>query len=252
MQIDLRGQIVFLTGATSGIGVSAAHLLSQAGAAVAIHYNTNEREAKALQKKTGNYSKIFQADLSNTNEAEKCFEEVISNYGKLDTLINNAGVYLRSPLDKQTTEWLESWHRTLTINLTSAGLLCKLAIPVFKRQGGGRIINIASRAAFRGDTDEYLAYAASKGGLVSLTRTIARAYGKNNIKAFIVAPGFVKTKMAKEFIQIHGEKSIIDELSLKKLTEPEDVAPAIVFLASGMMDHVTGNTIDINAGSYIR
>ena len=131
-------------------------------------------------------------------------------------------------------------------------MLCKLAIPIFKRQGGGRIINIASRAAFRGDTDEYLAYAASKGGLVSLTRTIARAYGKNNIKAFIVAPGFVKTKMAKEFIQIHGKKSIIDELSLKKLTEPEDVAPAIVFLASGMMDHVTGNTIDINAGSYIR
>ena len=190
--------------------------------------------------------------MNNADETVKLFKEVIRVYGKIDTIINNAGVYLSSPIDDRNTDWLKVWDRTLKINLTSAGLLSKLSIQHFIKCGGGRIINIASRAAFRGDSEEYFAYAASKGGLVALTRTIARAYGKNNIKAFIIAPGFVRTPMAEEYIKKHGEDSIINELSLKELTEPEDVAPSVVFLTSGMMDHATGCTLDINAGSYVR
>jgi len=97
-----------------------------------------------------------------------------------------------------------------------------------------------------------LAYAASKGGLVSLTKSIARAYGKNNIKAFSIAPGFVRTPMAEEFINQNGEDKVVGEIALPKLTEAEDIAPTAVFLASGFMDHATGSTIDINAGSYMR
>jgi NAD(P)-dependent dehydrogenase (short-subunit alcohol dehydrogenase family) len=252
MRIKLDNNVVFLTGATSGLGEAILHYLSQAGATVAIHFNRNRRKAEALQDKIGNNSQIFQADLNNTDEIVRLFEEVIGAYGRIDTIVNNAGVYLCSPIGDRDTDWLDVWDRTLKINLTSAGLLCKLSIQHFIKHGGGRIINIASRAAFRGDSADYFAYAASKGGLVALTRTIARAYGKDNIKAFIIAPGFFRTPMAEEYIKQHGEESIIKELSLKKLTEPDDVAPSVVFLASGMMDHATGCTIDINAGSYVR
>jgi NAD(P)-dependent dehydrogenase (short-subunit alcohol dehydrogenase family) len=110
---------------------------------------------------------------------------------------------------------------------------------------------MASRAAFRGDTIDYLAYAASKGGMVSLTRSIARGFGKQNIKAFLIAPGFVRTEMAQEFIDFYGEEKTIADLALPKLTEPDDIAPLVVFLASGMADHATGGTFDINAGSYV-
>jgi NAD(P)-dependent dehydrogenase (short-subunit alcohol dehydrogenase family) len=252
MRVKLDNNVVFLTGATSGIGEAIVHCLSQAGATVAIHFNRNRQKAEVLQNEIGNDSQIFRADLNNADETVKLFEEVIRVYGRIDTIVNNAGVYLSSPIENCNTDWLDVWDRTLKINLTSAGLLCKLSIQHFIKRGGGRIINIASRAAFRGDSEEYFAYAASKGGLVALTRTIARAYGKDNIKAFIIAPGFVRTPMAEEYFKKHGEESIINELSLKKLTEPADVAPSVVFLASGMMDHSTGCTIDINAGSYVR
>ncbi|MBW1781716.1 MAG: SDR family oxidoreductase [Deltaproteobacteria bacterium] len=252
MKIDLKDHIILLTGATSGIGQAVARLLSKAGATMAMHYWENEKKAKSIQDSVKNGSHLFQADLADLGQTAHLFQKVIAMYGRIDTLINNAGIFFCSPMEKDVTPWLADWHRTLSINLTSAALLCKLSIPVFKKHGGGRIINIASRAAFRGDTDEYLAYAASKGGLVSLTRSIARAYGKENIKAFIVAPGFVRTRMAESFIKTHGEKSIMDELALSKMTEPDDVAPTVVFLASGMMDHATGGTIDINAGSYVR
>lgn len=252
MKVKLDKRIVFLTGATSGFGGAIVRCLSQTGATVAIHFNRNRQKAEILQKEIGNNSQIFQADLTNADETVSLFEEIIRVYGRIDTVVNNAGVYLSSPIDDRNTDWLDVWDKTLKINLTSAGLLCKLSILHFINCGGGRIINIASRAAFRGDSEEYFAYAASKGGLVALTRTIARAYGKDNIKAFIIAPGFVRTPMAEEYIKKHGEESIINELSLKKLTEPDDVAPSVVFLASGLMDHATGCTIDINAGSYVR
>jgi NAD(P)-dependent dehydrogenase (short-subunit alcohol dehydrogenase family) len=120
-----------------------------------------------------------------------------------------------------------------------------------KQETGGRIITLSSRAAFRGDTEDYLAYATSKAAVVSLTKSIARAYGKHEIKAFVVAPGFTKTDMAQKFIDQYGEDFAKSDIALKELTQPEDVAPTIAFLLSGHMDHATGTTIDINAGSYV-
>ena len=111
---------------------------------------------------------------------------------------------------------------------------------------------IASRAAFRGETEEYLGYAASKGGLISLGRTVARSFGRYNIKSFMLAPGFVKTAMADQFIEAYGRERILSELALNELTEPKDVAPLVVLMCSGLMDHATGATIDVNAGSHIR
>jgi NAD(P)-dependent dehydrogenase (short-subunit alcohol dehydrogenase family) len=143
------------------------------------------------------------------------------------------------------------WQKTMAVNLQATALLCSKAVEHFKTTGGGIIINISSRAAFRGDTEKYLAYAASKGGVVSLTRSIARAYGKQNIIAFNIAPGFVKTDMANEFIDIYGENYVLDDIALPELTEPADLAPLVTLLASGLANHATGGTFDVNAGSYV-
>jgi 3-oxoacyl-[acyl-carrier protein] reductase len=252
MHIDLSKQIVLVTGAAGGIGKAIVEQLSKAGATVAVHYHTGEAMADDLAKRAGNDSKAFYADLNDMHSTRLMFEKLMEAYQKLDVLINNAGVFIHSPVSMEDDEWLGLWNKTLNINLTAAAYLCKLAIPGFIKNGGGRIIHIASRAAFRGDTEDYLAYAASKAGMVALSRSIARAYGKNNIKSFVVAPGFIRTKMAEEFIQMAGEEKILKEIALPTLTEPEDLAPTILFLASGHMDHATGCSIDINAASYVR
>ena len=139
----------------------------------------------------------------------------------------------------------------MAINLRAVELLCRLGIRHFQEHGGGRIINVASRAAFRGDIPEYMAYAASKGGVVALTRSIARAFGKDGICAFVIAPGWVRTQMAQDFIDEYGEEAATKDLALDRMTEPADLAPLVVLLASGLADHSTGGTFDVNAGSYV-
>jgi 3-oxoacyl-[acyl-carrier protein] reductase len=252
MKLDLSGNIILVTGAAGGIGEPMVRALAEHGATVAIHYNQKAEGAKRLATRVGNDSRTFQADLSHPQNGVALFDNVLRTYHRLDVLVNNAGVYLRSPNDTDISDWLVTWERTIAINLTAAGVLCREAVNYFKKHGGGRIINMASRAAFRGDYEDYFAYAASKGGMVALSRTIARMYGKYNIKSFVVAPGFVRTPIVDEYISKQGDAPIMQELALREMTKPEDVAPTVVFLASGLMDHATGCTIDINAGSYVR
>jgi len=249
MKIDLTNKIVLVTGASRGIGKGIAEQLAASGATVALHYNKNKGLADQLAKRLSNNSKSFQADLRYPEACDRLFEIVIESYGRIDVLINNAGIFLNSPLNDAS--WLEDWNLTLDVNLRAAALLSRRAIRHFQTIGGGRIINISSRAAFRGDNPEHLAYAASKAGLVALTKSIARGFGKDGITAFLVAPGWVKTDMNKETIDRLGETEITKDLALNKLTQPEDLAPVITLLASGMADHATGTTIDINAGSYV-
>lgn len=251
MTVDLNRKQILVTGASRGIGKAIAMHLSASGARVAIHYNTNQQEAELLADQLGNDCEAFQADLTNEGDVSKLFESVISSFGHLDVLVNNAGTSIYAPLGNSDAEWLSGWHKTLAVNLTAASILCRSAINHFIGRGGGRIINISSRAAFRGDSPDYLAYAASKGGLVALTRTIARGFGKKGIKAFDIAPGFTKTDMANQFIERYGEAYAMNDIALNQLTTPDDIAPIIVLLASGLADHATGTTIDINAGSYV-
>lgn len=252
MKIDLDGATVLVTGGSGGIGAAIARSLAESNAAVAMHYNRNRSAAERLVDDLGGGAACFQADLSRPLQAFSLFREVLERYGAIDVLVNNAGVFEPSPVTTDEEAWLEDWNRTLTINLTSAGMLCHAAINHFKKRDGGRIVHVASRAAFRGETEDYLAYAASKGGLVSLSRSIARAYGTYNITSFVIAPGFVRTGMTEEYLDAHERDVIEHELALKRLTTPEDIAPVVTFIAAGMMDHATGCTIDINAGSYMR
>jgi 3-oxoacyl-[acyl-carrier protein] reductase len=251
MTIDLSGQNILITGASRGIGRAAALALAGAGAKVALHYHQQGEAAEQLAAQIGPKAGLFRANLADPVETVYLFDRILREWGHLDVLVNNAGIAISSSPDLPESEWLADWQRTMAINLEATALLCKKAVAHFAGRKGGRIINIASRAAFRGDTEDYLAYAASKGGMVALTRSLARAYGKQGIKAFILAPGFTRTDMAQDFIDQYGESIALDDIALPKLTEPADLAPMIVLLASGLADHATGATIDMNAGSYV-
>lgn len=251
MKIDLSGQKILVTGASRGIGKAIAIQLAESGARVAVHYNRNANTAQKVAEDIGRGAEAFQADLSRPVEVIQLFENVVAGFGHLDAIVNNAGIAISAAVEGEDIDFTDAWSQTMLVNLHATGLLCKKAIPHFVSRGGGRIINIASRAAFRGDTADFLAYAASKGGVVSLTRSIARAYGKQGVKAFIIAPGFTYTDMAEDFVQKYGEAYVRSDLALNALTQPEDVAPTAAFLASGLADHATGCTIDINAGSYV-
>ena len=250
MNINLSKKKILVTGASRGIGRAIVKKLVECGAHVAAHYLNSENAINSLLNETGSHAVPFKADLCQPLEVIHLFHEVTNKFGKIDVLINNARVAIHSKVEGDDVKWVDDWSETITINLNSAALLCKKAIEHFLEQGGGAFINMTSRAAFRGDTADYLAYAASKGGLVALTRSIAKEYGKQNIKAFNVAPGFVNTDMTRNFIKYYGARFVKGDIALEKLTEPEDISPMIAFLASGMADHATGSTIDINAGSY--
>lgn len=251
MNIDLTGQRILVTGGSRGIGRSIVERLIAAGARVAVHFNVGEKAAAELAQK-GAGSIAIGADLSVESDRAELIPRVVDALGGLDGVVNNAGIALCSPIDEPLEDWSAKWTQTQDVNLLASAVLAREAIREFKKSGGGRLVFIASRAAFRGDTTDYLAYAASKGGMVALSRSIARGFGKQGVKSFVVAPGFTRTEMAEEFIRQYGEEFAMKDIALDRLTEPDDVAPTVVFLVSGLADHATGTSIDINAASYVR
>jgi NAD(P)-dependent dehydrogenase (short-subunit alcohol dehydrogenase family) len=252
MQLDLQDQTILVTGASRGIGRAIALACADAGADVAVHYARSQDAAEAVADACGAGARPVQADLGSLEAADALFPRVADAFGAVDAVVNNAGVALQTPLDAEAGDWNEAWTTTMHVNLRAPELICRHAVRHFQERGvGGRIVNVASRAAFRGDTPDYMTYAASKAGLVALTRSLARGFGNDGIVAFAVAPGFTRTDMAQDFIDAYGEDHVIDDLALDRMTEPEDVAPLAVFLLSGHADHATGTSIDVNAGSYV-
>ena len=253
MTLDFTGRVVLVTGASRGIGRAIALRAAEAGATLALHYRQDVSAADAVQRAAGGL--LFQADLSDPAAADGLVQNVIARCGGLDVLVNNAGVYLDEPDD--LPGYLGVWEQTLRVNLVAAAVAGRAALAHFteRREADdgfvGRIVSVTSRAAHRGDGAAYGAYAASKAGLTALTKTWARAHGPAAV-AFAVAPGFTRTDMAASFIETHGEAAATAGTALARLTEPGDVAPSVLFLASGLADHATGATLDLNAGSYVR
>jgi 3-oxoacyl-[acyl-carrier protein] reductase len=252
MSIDLDGKTALVTGASRGIGKAIALALGAAGARVAAHGFSNGASAVEVARMAGNGSEAFMADLSHENAPDDLFDRVVDRFGRLDILVNNAGVALEMPMSQSREEWGEHWRKTMNVNARASEWLARRAVQHFREHGGGRMVHIASRAAFRGDTQDYITYAASKGAVVAMSRSVARAFGKDNICSFVIAPGWVRTDMASEHLDPAGEAALVAELALPRLTEPEDLAPMVVLLASGLADHATGTSIDINAASYVR
>lgn len=193
------------------------------------------------------------ADLAEPGAAPALWAEALDRLdGRVDVLVNNAGVFEASPLDLPHDQWLAGWERTMRINLTASAELSRLAILHFQQQGGGRIVNIASRAAYRGDSPAHWHYAASKAAMVAMTKTIARGYARENILAFAVCPGFTMTGMAEEYLASRGGDALLADIPLGRVAEPAEVAAAVRFLAIEAPASMTGAVLDINGASYVR
>ena len=252
MNIDLSHCRALVTGGSRGIGKAVAEALLASGARVAVHCRTERTAAEAVIHGHAG-SCVLMADLSAPRDSAALFKRAEDALDGIDLLVNNAAVAIESPLDAADEAWLSDWEHTLDVNLTAPAILSREAIRAARSHGHGlRVVFMASRAAFRGDTPDYIAYAASKGGMAALARSIARSFGKDGVKAFLIAPGFTRTDMAAEFIRKYGEDYAMKDIALDRMTEPRDIAPLVVFLASGLADHCTGTTIDVNAASYVR
>lgn len=250
--LNLTGKVMLVTGGSRGIGAATVRVLAQAGAQVIVHYSQSATAAQAIVDELGpDRALALGADLSQPNMAPQLFAEAVAWQGRVDVLVNNAGIYELASVDDPLSQWSDVWGRTLQVNLIASADLCREAILHFRTLGGGTIINVASRAAFRGDNLDAMHYAASKGGLISLTRTIARAYARENVLAYAVAPGWVHTDMAEDYIRDHAA-DIARDIPMGAAAPPEEVANIVAFLASGLAKHMTGATLDINGASYVR
>lgn len=172
---------------------------------------------------------------------------------QIDVLINNAGVFEANPIDRPDAEWSESWERTMRINLTASAELCRLAVLHWQARGGaGRIVNIASRAAYRGDSPAHWHYAASKAGMVAMTKSIARGYAADRILAFAVCPGFTMTGMAEDYLASRGGDALLADIPLGRVAMPAEVAAVARFCALDAPPSMTGAVLDVNGASYVR
>ena len=247
---------VLLTGSSKGIGYKIAEDLIKDGHQLALHFNSNKSLLDSLINEKSSDSFIIKADLSLENEIKKLVEDTIEKLGYPDCIINNAGIAESAEISINFNNWSKMFDKTIDVNLKAPSLIFKEFLK-YKREkkinSRLRIINIASRAAFRGEQQDYISYACSKGGMISLTKTMSRSFGESdNIVAISIAPGFVRTKMAQSFIDKHGEDVVKQGITLDRLTEPKDISPLISLIVSGKMDHSTGSTIDVNGGSFLR
>lgn len=237
---------LLVTGTSRGIGFSIAHDLLNKGYEVI----GTSRSDRSPFPDYSSYSHI-KCDLSVEDDLAN-LKKVFEVKEPPEVLVNNAGMFQEAQLNITDDEWLANWDRTLQVNLRSPAILSKSAVNAWQKNNiSGRLINISSRAGYRGDTGEYASYGASKGGLVAFTKSLARSLGKFGITAYTVAPGFVDTDMAQGSIEVYGEDYLTKDLALDSIAPPEQIANIVSLLAEGKLTHATGQTFHINSGSYL-
>jgi NAD(P)-dependent dehydrogenase (short-subunit alcohol dehydrogenase family) len=248
-----RGRAVLVTGASRGIGAATARAFAAGGDRVAVHFGARreaaERVAAALP---GAGHAVVGADLADPTAVRAMVEEAATALGGLEVVVNNAGVFVSHPITETSYEdWQRAWHQTLGVNLLGAANVTWCAVPHLVGAGGGRIVNVASRGAFRGEPT-HPAYGASKAGLIALGQSLARALGPHGIAVTAVAPGFTETDMAGD--ELVGERGAARcaESPLGRVATPEEIAAAIVFLASPQAELASGTVLDVNGASYLR
>lgn len=225
---------ILLTGASRGIGK-------------AIHDALEARGARVVGLSSAD------GDLSDPTVPSELWRAALEKLDdRIDALVNNAGIFEANPLDAGEVEWLDGWERTLEINLTASAQFCRHAVLHMQAHGGGRILNIASRAGHRGDSPAHWHYAASKGGMLAMTKTIARAYAAQNIYAFAICPGFTMTGMAEDYLESRGGDKLLADIPLGRVAMPEEVAAMAAFCVFDAPPSMTGATLDVNGASYVR
>lgn len=251
--IDLTRQTALITGASRGIGRAAAQLFAAHGACVLVHYHSDRAAAEEtlVSLEPGSH-RIVQADLRDPDEVRQLTDTAVKKAGRIHVLVNNAGVYEEHPLAEVSyEEWQSSWDRTLKTNLIGPANLTYCVGRHMLEQGGGRIVNISSRGAFRGEPASP-AYGASKAGLNAMGQSLARALGGQGIHVFTVAPGFVETEMAAPDLEGPRGDFLRNESPLGRVARPEEVARTALFLASPGSEFLTGCIVDVNGASYLR
>lgn len=252
ISIDLSGKVILVTGASRGIGRAIAEYILQAGGAVVANYATSKAQADQLVDQFGaDRCLAVMADLQEPEAPKRLWNAALSWKGRVDVLVNNTSIRPLTEANAEDEEWDNTWQRVLRVNLIAPAHLCRFATGHFKDCGGGIIINIASRPAFRGDMPESIHDGAAKAGLVSLTRSIARFSGPDNVTAYTITPGIIKTAQAEDFINQYGETEAVKDTPLGELGKPSDIAEIAAFLASGRARYATGCNIDVNGASYI-
>jgi len=231
---------ILLTGSSRGIGAACVTALAGAGATVVGHATSSGGDRIA-------------ADLDRPGAAAAVWAQALERLGEVDILVNNAGIFEANPLGGDDAAWLAGWERTMRVNLTASAELCRLAVLHWQATGrGGRIVNVASRAAYRGDSPAHWHYAAAKAGMVAMTKTVARGYARDGILAFAVCPGFTMTGMAEDYLESRGGDRLLADIPLGRVAEPDEVAAAVRFLALDAPASMTGAVLDVNGASYVR
>ena len=231
---------ILITGSSRGIGAAAATALTAAGHRVAGH-----------SSRGGNG--LIGADLADLAAPRALWDAALQLLdGRIDALVNNAGIYEDVADDASDEDWHAAWARTMTINLQASSDLSRLAIAHFRSNGGGRIVNVASRAGYRGDSPRHWHYAASKAAMVGVTKTIARGYACENVLAFAVCPGFTVTEMTEEYLASRGGERILAEIPLGRVASAAEIGEIIRWLATDAPASATGSVIDANGASFVR
>jgi len=251
--MDFSGKIVLVTGASRGIGRVTAQQFAQKGARVAVHYHSNEKAAHdTLNSLEGDSHLIVQADVAKADDVQRMVKQVIDEMGGLNIVVNNAAIYAEHPIAKLNyDEWQAAWAQTLQTNLVGAANVMFCAAQYMMAHGGGHIVNVSSRGAFRGEPTAP-AYGASKAGLNAMSQSLAVALAPHNIFVTVVAPGWVETDMA--IAELAGSRgdAVRNQSPLGRIAKPEEVAHTILFLASGESAFLTGAVVDVNGASYLR
>jgi NAD(P)-dependent dehydrogenase (short-subunit alcohol dehydrogenase family) len=249
--VDLSGRVVLVTGGSRGIGAACVRALHRAGARVFFTYRERAAAAEALCRELGESVAAYRLDVADGDALPAAVDACVARFGTLDVLVNNAAIFAENPFDGEDfAAWRAGWRRTFEVNLFGAADLAWLAMRVMRAHGEGAIVNVASRAAHRGELS-FADYGASKAGLVNLTKSIARSCAREGIVAFAVAPGFVETEMAAADLEARGDE-LAAEVPLGRVASADEVAHVVAFLCTPLARHLNGATLDVNGGSYVR
>lgn len=252
MNEPLAGQTILVTGASGGIGAAIVERLAAEGARPIIHYGRDRQAAEALLARIGGNGFVLQGDLSSAEGPFELWRKAVDAAGRVHGLVNNAGIRTEISIDSSPEDWKAAWQKEFQVNFFAAADLSKEAIRHFKVHGGGRIVNMASRAGQRGYAADAMPYGATKAALINLTRSIARSFGADGITAVAIAPGWVRTDMAEDFIATHGKAAAVSDIPIGEIAEPSEIAELVAFAFRPSQASLNGATLDVNGGSYIR
>jgi NAD(P)-dependent dehydrogenase (short-subunit alcohol dehydrogenase family) len=253
--VSVEGKTVLVTGASRGIGAAIAAALGEAGASVIAHYGSHRDGAlEALAGVPEERTAYVERDLAEPGAGRVLWRDAVTLTPRIDVVVANAGIAPETPFDGTDEQWDAGWEQTMRINVFESANVIREAVSHFRANGGGIVITLSSWAAQQGSALPQLpAYAASKAAVKALTQTVARSYAKENVLAYVVAPGIVHTRMSEiSAVARGGMDKVLAILPLGEMVPPEEVASVVVFLAAGSCRHLTGATIDVNGAAYVR